>query len=218
MATTGAQLIAGAKELADLTGSDAVSDSQWYIWINDGVRELHGVVSTAFADTFYTEVSFTLTSSSNVYTLPSTFMRLRGLDYNPGLPSRQTVHRYNFGERNSPAGSPFAVSRNRRSYRVVSRTSLIVEPLENAPGNYKLMYVKRPIDVTAGVDLQDELEPWAEYPMLVAASKALIKEQSDPSDLTARLAMMRQDIESSATTDEGEPDSVTDVEAGRGWM
>lgn len=218
MATTAAQLIAGAKELADLSSSAFVSDANWLIWINQGVRELHGLLASHHQDTFWKEKTFTLTSTAAgaVYTLPSDFLSVRGLDYNPGTANREVVHRFNFGERNA-VGVPLlsSVVGFRRRYRVVNRQTLVVDPYENAGGNYKLIYVPRATEVTTSgtpVDLADELEPWAEYPMVTAAVKALQKEQMDASELMAKRDLMRLDIEQSAQTDEAEPDTITDVQ------
>lgn len=226
MATSAATLIANAKELADLTNSAFVSDAQWLIWVNEGARELHTIVSTAFADTFYTEASFTIAAGANTKDLTSlspAFMRIKGLDFNPTLPTRETVRRYNFAERNNVGASPLAdgyARRNLRRYRVVSRSLLIVEPKENAPGDYKLMYVAVPTVLTNSgtpVGLQAELDPWAEYIEIVSAIKARVKQEKGWEDLRVLRDTMRADIEASAPTDESEGDTIADVESNRVW-
>lgn len=224
MSVTGTQLIAGAKALCTASAASINSAPQWLTWVNEAGRELHGLVASACEDTFYTEVDFTIAANVYKYTLPAAFMRIKGLDLDPDTDNQKSVRRFNFGERNDanrtvPATYPWCSDRR---YRVVSRTQLIIEPRLKGPGNYRMYYIKRFIDLTAVSDtLQDELDPWYEYIHVVAGIKALAGEESDPSALINRRDVIRQDIEQSAPTDAAEADTITDVTAGAmgfGWM
>jgi hypothetical protein len=66
--------------------------------------------------------------------------------------------------------------------------------------------------IAVDAPLMPELEPYAEYVALVMARKALLKEESEVTEVDARIAQMRQDIETAADTDEANADSVVDVE------
>ncbi len=218
MATLLSDLTAGAIQLADMVGNNFVTAAQWRLWCgDDAVRELHGIVSTAYSDTFFKTLTFTMTgAAAGVYTLPTDFMRMRGLDLNPDTPSRRTIHRFNFGERNGKRRGPVDFNNwRRREYRIVSRTTMIIEPVEQAAGPYKLYYVPiPPVLVADGDSLQTELVPFREYIFIVAAIKALGKQEKDTADLKERRDLMRADIMASAATDENEADTIVDVEDG----
>lgn len=219
-----AELVAGAKELSDKVDDPQVSDETWVSWVNQGVKELHRIVRTAFEDTFFDTVDFTLTGTTFQYALPADFLSIKGLDYMPGTTNRSTVHRFNFTERNTTGGGAFAPAGfpgdggAGRRYRVVSRSTLVIEPQEVAAGPYRLYYVPQATElVDDDDDLQTELEPFAEYVEIVAAIKALAKEESDTSDLIERRNVMRSDIESSVNNDQADPDTIADVEGGGPW-
>ena len=205
MAISLSDLRTGSRVLCDFPGDDAISDTQFNTWINEGARELHLLVSTA-EDTFFSTVDFTI-SSGNTYSIPTNFMRIKGLDIDPDTSSARNVSRYNFGERNSKSSDG---NRQDRFYRVMGRT-LYIEPSDNALGDYRLYYVPAPTTLTASVDLDVALEPYHEYIMVVTAIKALIFDKLDPSLLLERRNTMRQDISDSVQVDESEPCTVTDT-------
>jgi hypothetical protein len=321
MTITLEQLRDGARELADMQDpDDFVSETTWNEWINQGITELHRIECNANPDTYFVALDFTLTTG-NTYALPSDFESIRGLDLNPGQSNRQTVHRFTFGNRNGATRAPFDFySPRERSYRVVSRSLLVIEPAEQAAGNYRLYYVPRPtrlatpktvsfsaMDTADGPDvpplgglagagswhllnanpdaatdippdggfdltltftttnllfsgtynvvsfgdvpmfgrptfgcsnlvsvagftspptgsgtftyqpvntafeLDSALEPYAEYIMVVAAIKALAKEESDTRDLIERRNLLREDIIRTGGLDDNEPDGIIDV-------
>ena len=137
MSSTLATMETAARQLADEINSDFILTAQWSLWANEGIRELHGVIANAHGDTFFTQLDFSLaagdrgiwTTSTTPVALPADFMRIRGLDFNPGTSSRETVHRFNFGDRNAIGGSPRYLSGvTRKYYRMVSRQKMKIEP------------------------------------------------------------------------------------------
>ena len=156
-------LIVAAKEFADMVGVDFVSDSTWANWANQGQEELFQIVSTTFADTFYKHVDFTATTDSNEIPLgPATdsiapdFRMIKGLDKDPSLPSsRRPIHRFNFADRNrATAGSGLGAVYGQQDprYRVVSRSTLVLEPQNLCAGNFRLYYVNGPLPLTLATD------------------------------------------------------------------
>jgi hypothetical protein len=214
-----AEMRDGAKELADLTDTDFVTDARWNVWVNQGVKRLFGLVATAFAEHFFEEHDFTLTSTEDgarfdLGDLDSPFMFARGVDKDPGTANACPVRRFNFSERNS------STSKTRllrwvpdRTYRVMGSV-LMVQPWQQAAGNYRLYYVGRPALLVDDDDtIPDVLELWSEFVEIFAALKALGKEETDTGDLGAQLGLIRADIELQASTrDEGEPDTIALVE------
>lgn len=217
-------LTAGAKELADMstTGvSGFVTAAQWRLWVNEGVAELHQLVSTSFEDTFFTIKNFTMAAAAlGIYTLPTDFMRMRGLDIETGTNLYREIHRFNWAERNMIGKRHFSRFHQSLRYRIVSRTTMYMFPVVEAIGTFRMYYAKRYTELTTDATaLQDELQPWWEYPMIVAAIKAVAKQDGDTSDLRERRDIMRADIANAGTnTDENESDTIVDVESEHdGW-
>lgn len=150
MSVTTEQLIAAAKEGADLTNvTDYVTDAQWVSWLNDGSRELHRFVTNKFRATYYRTYDFTIAAGDSQVTLPSNFWRLRGLDLDAGTIQRRSVLPFNFAERNSHqrdylrmfGPTLFAAD---RYYNVLGSRLLQIQPEEHAAGSYRLYYVPKP--------------------------------------------------------------------------
>lgn len=189
-----ADLIEGGKQLSDKADDPQVSNETWVNWVNDEIKELHRIVRTAFADTFFETLAFTLAANTHVYTLPDDFLAIKGLTFRPNTTNAVTIRRFNYAERNDYV------------------------PAVDVGGPYELDYIPAPTLLVDDADeLQVELEPWDEYIKIGIAIKALVKEESDTSDLVERRNLMRQDIESSVNNDEAEADSIADVADGIGW-
>ena len=132
-----------------------ISDTVWTSWANQGQGELFDVVSTAFKDTFFKHADFTVTNNANEVPIgPSTnsiapdFRMIKGLDKDPTLTTRRAIHKYNFGDRNQGGnGASFGAVYGAQDprYRVVSRSTLLLEPPEQSNGNFRLYYVNGPI-------------------------------------------------------------------------
>lgn len=150
MSVTTAQLLALAKEAADLTNvTDYVTDSTWVSWLNAAVVELHRFVTNKFKATYIRTYDFTFAAGTSQLTLPTDFWRLRGLDIDPGTPRRREVRPYNFAERNRYNRSSMrdldpAIFVRDRAYNVIGSSLLKIEAEENAAGNYRLYYVPKP--------------------------------------------------------------------------
>lgn len=212
-------LTAGAKELADMstTGvSGYVTAAQWRLWVNEAGAELHQLVSTSFEDTFFTVLDFTLAASAlGIKTLPTDFMRMRGLDIETGSNLYKEIHRFNWAERNMIGIRHFSRFHQSLRYRIVSRTKMYLFPVAQAVGDFRMYYVARYTEMTTDATaLQDELQPWFEYVQIVAAIKAVEKQEADASGLKERRDLMRADIANAGTnTDENESDTIVDVES-----
>lgn len=320
------QLREGSQALADMQdeGTDGfIPTALWNEWINQAKLELQRLLISANPDSYLSTYDFTLTTDNQV-TLPSDFYGIRGLTLNPDAANRQTIHKFQFGERdvatsgiNAWGGYPAS-----RRYRVVSRTKLIIEPKLSCAGTYRLYYIPLAqtladlITVTFDIDaadtgsvppagglagtgswqlanandagatdipadggfdliltfgvgppdnsafsgtynvvavglppsfgsptfgvsnlasvagfsnpaegtgeytyqpadtvneLDDNLEPYAEYIMICTAIKALEKEESETTGLEQRKAIMRQDILENSNLDDNEPNTIVDT-------
>lgn len=171
MAITAEQLIAEAKEAADLTNvTDFVTDAQWLKWINSAVRELHRFVTNKFKATYFREYDFTLGDGESSVELPANFWRLRGLTVYPDTPRRRPVRPYNFPERDDYLRDnvlqPGRWDSDRR-YNLLGSRLLKIQPQEHAAGPYRLYYIPKPVTL----ELQREITVTAAVDNVVGSSK-----------------------------------------------
>lgn len=150
MAVTTEQLLADAKEAADLTNvTDYVTDATWVSWLNVAHKELHRFVTNKFRATYYRTYDFTIAAGQSQVTLPSNFYRLRGLDIDAGTIQRRSVLPFNFAERNAHQRDylrmfgPVLFAAD-RYYSVLGSKKLQIQPEEHAEGSYRLYYVPTP--------------------------------------------------------------------------
>jgi len=148
MSITTEQLIAQAKEGADLTNvADYVTDAQWLAWLNNGVDELHRLVTNKFKATYFRTYDFTLAEGESEVVLPANFWRLKGLDLDPDTVRRREVRPYNFAERNRYRQNTLrdldTWCQDRR-YNLVGSRLLKIQAQEQASGNYRLYFTPKP--------------------------------------------------------------------------
>jgi hypothetical protein len=210
----------GAKELADKVGDASVSDITWNLWINQGIESLYKTLAKLYPDTFFKTVDFTLAggaggNSFDVRTIPDAdYGFIRYVERDPGTTNRRRVRRFNLAEKDAAVGARnLSIWCPTRRYRKMGN-ELFVEPYEQAAGNYRLYYVPRPAPLAETCDAVDAaIDPWAEYPQVFAAMKALGKEESDTGPLATRMRELKAEIQFAATDDdEGESDVIADVE------
>src|SRR5262245_13403021 len=164
MAATLAQIRGDAQALADKVNDASIGNPEWLRYINHGIESLWNKVVTCFGDAYFTAATFTLTSSSNQFTLPSTYRRLLWVERDPGLTSRRIIRRWNKGDKD------FLPELRYRQMGGV----LVLEPLEAAPGNYGYAYIPAPTLLASDSDQIDvQLDPWNEYVGVFAAIKGL---------------------------------------------
>ena len=97
------------RQRADMEGSQFVPDEEIRQYCNLGYAELYDMLVTnaTSEDYFLTSSTVSLVSGTQLYSLPSDFYKLRGVDLNSGSDTFP-LKRYNFPQRN--VGSRYAVS------------------------------------------------------------------------------------------------------------
>lgn len=210
MAVTLATLRTRVRQQADQESSTFISDSELTAYINQSARDLHGLLSTTYEDYFLTSVQFTL-STANTYTLPTNFLKLRGLDYE-SAGDWVTVPRFAFEDRNK-----YQQRYQRgdldvwRMYRIM-QGALFILPEDDYAGTYRLWYTYDFTELSSDSDTLANTLGWDEYVVVDAAIKCLQKEESDASLLMARKADLKQRIMAEAANrDASGPERITVV-------
>lgn len=206
MATTLLDLRTRVRERADLESTNFVTDTMLNAWINESYEELYDRVVAAFADTFFSTQDATLTGGTELLSqlnLAGAFRFMRFLEKNPDTPQRIMVPRWQWGKKNRL---------DYIAYRMLGSV-LQVEPYEYAAGKYRVYYVSNPTALTADGSIIDaRIETWRDFIVIATCIKALMREESDVSDLRAELARSIARIEFAAKLrDAANPPRVNDV-------
>jgi hypothetical protein len=216
MAVTLTNLTDRAKQVADLVDSAFVSSTEWTTWINGGLKELYDIVVAANEDYFTTSTTATITAGNSSASLPSTFYKLRGVDYQLSSDNYINVPLFSFQDRNRSVEFLHSSQGNdpTRRYRVIL-DSLHVTPADKAPGTYRVWYVPSVTELSAGGDSISTTFSkfgWEEYIVLYAAIKALVKQEQDVRDLSAQKAELAQRIILMSTNrNSDQPERITNL-------
>jgi hypothetical protein len=164
-----------------MENSSFVSDTELTDWVNHAGAELHDLLVDRYEDYFTTSVDFTI-SSGNTYTLPSGFLKLRGLDYQLGTGDWVTLKPFNFQDRNLVEAKYLYDGNQGRRYRMIGNT-LHIYPTSQGPGSYRLWYVANYTPLSADADIflstsVGDLQRWYQYVVIDAAIRCLQKEES----------------------------------------
>jgi hypothetical protein len=219
MATiTLANLRTAVRRRADMVNSLFVSDAELTEYVNGSCAELHDLLVGRFEEYYTKSASATIAAGASTFALPSDFLKLRGLDYLvDGASDYATIHPFNFAERNK-----YGTGDLRRSdapdiaYRLLESTVQIM-PTDDAPGTYRVWYVRAWTDLSSDSDTLTTLNNWHEYVIVDAAIKCLQKEESDVSTLMMQKAALTMRIKNASIhRDAAEPETVADVISGDG--
>jgi hypothetical protein len=218
MATTLANLRTRIRQRIDKENSTYIASAEVLSYINASYAELYDLLVASYEDYFITgPTSFTLTTSdSGVYSLPSDFYKLKGLDYNQSG-QQVAVQPFDWARRNHfDNNRPQSLFQERR-YRIVG-SNLRIEPSDNATGDYQLWYVPSYtalVNETDNVDSIITRNNWEEYIVLDVGIKILHKEESDASALIYEKQQMIERLKNLATErDVDQPEYVQDARVG----
>lgn len=214
MTTTLDDLRLMAREMADMVSSSFVTDAELGRYINQVGSELHEKLVVRYEDYFTspTPTTFSLSGSTNTYSLPSDYFKLRGVDYSDGG-EWVSMRRYKHEERdwfNRSNSFSHGYRGSDRRYTVMG-TSIVVAPDDEASGDYRFWYVPKWTALSSSSQpLPTAMEQWSEYIAVGAAIRCMLKEESDPSALMQRKAELDNRIEDAASNrDASEPEYVS---------
>ena len=218
------QLRRQAKQRADMTNSQFLTDYEWNKNINDSLCELYDLILSCFGQDYYVPEPYELTTTPNQnrYTLPPQFYKGLGVDsaVTPSNDAYLTLKRFNFMARNRyvfpQMGSTFLGVASLR-YRFVGNTLMLI-PAPVSGTTLRIWYVPRPVKLLQDSDMFDGFSGWLEYVIVDAAIKALQKEESDVTVLAAQKQAMTERLNTMADNrDLGEPETVTDARSALGF-
>lgn len=215
MSITLAQLKSQARDRADMTNSQFVSDSELVNYINGSIAELHDLLIAAYDNDYYiTEYTFNTVSGTDSYALPDDFYKLRGIDSKIGTDQWFTLQPFNFNERNSKNDLvAYLAYGNNFRYRIMG-SEVVFSPAPQGIYSIKLWYIPVATKLTSDSDTLNDLNQFSEYVIVDAAIKMANKEEADVSVLAAQKAELKRRIEVMAQNRNADKsESISDIYA-----
>lgn len=204
---------------ADMENSSFVSDSELNQYINESLSELYDMFVNEYEDYVVQKLDTTITGQEEYNIVTDfgidNFMKIVGIDLKTG---NRTINlqRFMFAERNSIQNTPIVNTafEHNIQYSVLGKNIKFI----NDQGNNDITIWFIPcFEPMIASDQIDDVAPflcpgWEEYAVVDAASKCLIKEESDNTQLEQEKAQLRERIRSIAMNrDAGAPYRVVDV-------
>jgi hypothetical protein len=231
MATALSDLITAIRQRADMVNNQFVTDAEITVMVNESLAQLDGILIAQFNDYKITPVILTASSTDGSLTLPSDFLKLRGVDaqYNANDPDGYVeIREYSFQQRNrkpymmSPLGGgiggPYNVNWRLQGMQVM------IAPVSLATNwKYRVWYTPK---YTALALTTDTMQPymdtqyWHQYGVYDCCVKILGKQDLDPATFVglreeARALIMQISAPNRVTA---EPKCVVDTRFdNRGW-
>ena len=220
MTVTLTELLSRVRTRADMVGSDFVTDTELTYWINESIRSLYDMLVKAYGeDYFISSKSFNTVSGQSEYALDaspvsiSDFYKLKGVDVVFSTDDVRTLRRFTFRDRNRY--SPQATWTSGGAKAIVYRLQggkLWLLPAPVGVYAVKVWYVPAFTALATGASTFDGINGWEKWVVAEVARKALMKEESDVSELNQELGAYKVEIEAMiAVRDVGEEEKATDV-------
>ena len=203
-----------------MVGSAFVSDAEIVDYINVAMAEIHDLLVEKYEDYYVSTTTYTL-PGGNPGTLPATFYKALGVDFDSGGVSYR-LKRYSFQERNM-YNSPGAVAARIADTRyAIQGNQIKFIPDPTTSGTVTLHYVPEAQRFSSGstsatiVSLAPAMaNGYEEYVVVDAAIKCLLKEESDVQPHMVYKEQLRKRLEAAAgNRDAGESYKISDVNTG----
>ena len=221
--TTLQNLIDRVRQRADMEGSTFVTDAEVIGYINVAMAEIHDILVDRYEDYYVSSQQFTL-PTDNPGTLPNTFYKALGVDFNTGGTTYR-LRRFSFQERNVYNSPALVAGRVTNTLYAIQGAEIKFIPSPTVSGTATLFFVPEAqqfatsgsgfMDATVVTKAPAVAFGYEEYVVVDAAIKCLQKEESDVQMLMVQKQQLKERIENAASNrDQGEPTAITDSRAG----
>lgn len=198
-----------ARDRANMENSTFVSDSIFNSYINYAVSELRDIIASKVGEDYFASSQSTLlTSGQETVALPADFYKLLWVEILISGVSYAQLKRFEVNEQLSGV-NPGADLK----YRLRADNIWLMPPSATSGKTIRLWYAPLPTALSADGDTLKGYNGWDEYVVLLAARKALVKEEQDVSDIDRELIVFKQRLESMAPNrDQSQPMRIRDNE------
>lgn len=207
------QLRNSCKERANMENSTFVSDSEWNKYINYSISELRDIIISKVGDDYYAlSSSYTVVNGQEAYALPSDFYKVLWVELLGQDGYYYKMKRFEVTERNH-GRSPLNYFISDVKYRLRADNITITPSSLSAGRQFRLWYVPLITNLVADGDVLNGYNGWDEFVVLKSARKALVKEESDTSQVDTELSVLYGRLEAmAANRDQSEPMRIYDNE------
>lgn len=175
-------------DMDNVTG--LVTSAQWTQWINDSAYELWDLLQSLYDDELVKQAPVPTATVINqeIYTLPSDFHKLSGIDIQMYGTDWHALHPLNFRERNvyRNAGALYPREAEMRYWLRGTPAVFHILPVPTQVLPLMVWYVPEFTPFVAGSDSFNFGNGWEEYVAVDVAIKAMAKEEADTSELKMR--------------------------------
>lgn len=226
MATTLTDIITLVRQRSNMENNNFVTDQELTTYINNSLAELDGVMATEYEEYRLSSFQAVLPNDgvSNVISIPSSFYKLRGVDYQnqgQGPTLWYTLFSYQFPERNNNNNSISNIispyGKYALSYRLAD-VGIIIQPQAQAGGVYQVWFTPKFINLCNPTDtltIQMDTNAWVEYAVVDCCIKIYNKQNLDPSGFINEKALLRARVIAEAKNrDSAGPKRVANVRFG----
>ena len=233
-----------SRQRADRVNSQAVTDSELRVYINQAMFELYDLLVTLYEDLYVaTPIQFTANGNQYLFPLPNgsnTF--LNGINLQSFVPEPfykllgvdlaiqnvtngyVTVNKFNFIDRNRyvyPNTSSTIYGVFNMQYRLMGLNQIEFIPTPSGNQSIRVWYIPRLKELLLDTDTTTiGISGWLEYVIVRAAKFILDKEETDTTKLDQELLFLKGRIEETASNrDAGLPDTISASRqsGGTGW-
>lgn len=207
------QLRNSCKERSNMENSTFVSDAEWTRYINYSISELRDIIISKVGNDYYAlSQSYTIATGTDTYALPADFYKVLWVELLGEDGYYYKMKRFEVTERNQ-GRSPLNYFISDVKYRLRA-DNITISPNSLSAGRViRLWYVPLITYLVADGDVLNGFNGWDEFVVLKSARKALVKEESDTSQVDQELAVLYGRLEAMAENrDQSEPMRIYDNE------
>ena len=203
-----------ARERADMENSRFISDAELNRYINASVQELYDLLISSRGENYYISSStFTTSTGTDTYALPSGMLKLMGVDFVKDAYSAYTLKSFRWQERNRYR-EPYYNNDSINLMYQIRGNNLVFMPVPSGSNQIKIWYIPAATLLTQNTDSFDGINGWEEYVVIDAAIKMRVKEESSIEELLlAKQEMKQRILQASSGRDSTEPARVVDSES-----
>jgi hypothetical protein len=217
---TRAELVAEAKDRADMENSEHVSDTQWARYVNQSAAALYDEIADEFEGDFASTTSISTVAGTSTYSLGATFYRLASVPPYVSIGGSQrrllpmdidaVPSLLNAGNSGWSTGQLY--------YRLINDDKIQILPAPDGVYTLTVWFIPAFQDMSGDASTYDGRNGWEEWVVLDAAIKAIMKEEGDASGLVAERDAKLARLKARMRHKDSAPRRVRDVTRGdRYW-